>query len=136
MSDVTDGTNTPAALAQRAKRTSSENIATKKHCSCQLIKNIVVSKLHPKKQFSFTTAAHSGLRAIVPVGSYEKVMPLDILPTYLLKALEVDDLDEAEKLGMLELLEEDLALCDFVCPSKIDHGRNLRRNLIKIEKEG
>jgi len=63
-------------------------------------------------------------------------MPLDILPTYLLRALAVDDLEEAEKLGCLELVEEDLALCTFVCPSKIDHGQNLRRVLNLIEKEG
>ncbi|HOV24456.1 MAG TPA: NADH:ubiquinone reductase (Na(+)-transporting) subunit A, partial [Candidatus Marinimicrobia bacterium] len=48
----------------------------------------------------------------------------------------VDDLEEAEKLGCLELVEEDLALCTFVCPSKIDHGQNLRRVLNLIEKEG
>jgi Na+-transporting NADH:ubiquinone oxidoreductase subunit A len=63
-------------------------------------------------------------------------MPMDILPTFLLRSLEVDDIEEAEKLGCLELDEEDLALCTFVCPSKIDHGQNLRRNLTIIEKEG
>jgi Na+-transporting NADH:ubiquinone oxidoreductase subunit A len=63
-------------------------------------------------------------------------MPLDITINYLLRALAVDDIDEAEQLGCLELDEEDLALCTFVCPSKIDHGENLRRNLTKIEKEG
>jgi len=100
------------------------------------VKKIVASRFLPKKLFNFTTAAHGGERAIVPVGSYEKVMPLDILPTYLLRALAVDDIDEAEKLGCFELGEEDLALCTYVCPSKIDHGRNLRRNLTIIEKEG
>ena len=78
---------------------------------------------------------HGSRRAIVPIGSYEKVMPLDIMPTHLLRALEVDDIDEAEELGCLELDEEDLALCTFVCPSKIDHGVELRRNLTLIEKE-
>ena len=63
-------------------------------------------------------------------------MPLDILPNYLLRSLAVDVVEEAEKLGCLELDEEDLALCTFVCPSKIDHGINLRRNLTQIEKEG
>jgi Na+-transporting NADH:ubiquinone oxidoreductase subunit A len=100
------------------------------------IKNIVVSRFFPKRRFDFTTAAHGGKRAIVPIGSYEKVMPLDLLPTYLLRALAVDDIEEAEKLGCLELDEEDLALCTFVCPSKINHGENLRRNLTIIEKEG
>jgi len=100
------------------------------------VKNIFLSRLVPRRRFDFTTAVHGGERTIVPVGSYEKVMPLDVLPTYLLRALAVDDIDEAEKLGCLELGEEDLALCTFVCPSKIDHGENLRRNLTLIEKEG
>jgi Na+-transporting NADH:ubiquinone oxidoreductase subunit A len=63
-------------------------------------------------------------------------MPLDIVPTYLLRALAVDDVEEAEGLGCFELAEEDLALCAYVCPSKIDHGANLRRVLDIIEKEG
>jgi Na+-transporting NADH:ubiquinone oxidoreductase subunit A len=99
-------------------------------------KNIVLSRLSPHKRFNFSTATHGGGRAIVPVGAYEKVMPLDIMPTYLLKALAADDVEEAEKLGCLELDEEDLALCTFVCPSKIDHAMELRRNLTLIEKEG
>jgi Na+-transporting NADH:ubiquinone oxidoreductase subunit A len=88
-----------------------------------------------KKKYDFTTSTHGDLRAMVPVGAYEKVMPLDIIPTYLLKALAVNDIEEAEKLGCLELDEEDLALCTFVCQSKIDHGEALRRNLMLIEKE-
>jgi len=100
------------------------------------VKNVVLSKLQPRKTFDFSTNMHGGVRSIVPVGSYEKVMPLDILPTYLLRALAADDIDEAEKLGCLELDEEDLALCTFVCPSKIEHGQNLRRVLTLIEKEG
>jgi len=63
-------------------------------------------------------------------------MPLDIMPTFLLRALACDDIEEAEQLGCLELDEEDLALCTFVCQSKIDHGAALRRNLIVLEKEG
>lgn len=100
------------------------------------VKNIVASRLLKKRRFAFTTAQHGGRRSIIPSGSYEKVMPLDILPTYLLRALAVDDVEEAEKLGCLELEEEDLALCTFVCSSKIDHGRNLRRVLNLIQKEG
>lgn len=99
-------------------------------------KNILLSRLIPNKKLDLTTAQNGGKRAIVPIGSYEKVMPLDILPTYLLRALAVNDVDEAEKLGCLELVEEDLSLCTLVCPSKIDHGDHLRRNLNIIEKEG
>jgi Na+-transporting NADH:ubiquinone oxidoreductase subunit A len=99
------------------------------------IKNIMLSSLLPKKTFGFTTATLGDKRAIVPVGAYEKVMPLDIMATHLLKALAMDDIEESEKLGCLELDEEDLALCTFVCPSKIDHCEALRRNLTLIEKE-
>jgi Na+-transporting NADH:ubiquinone oxidoreductase subunit A len=100
------------------------------------VKNIMLSRLFPNRKFDFNTSTHGDHRAIVPVGAYEKVMPLDIMPTYLLRALAVDDVEEAEKLGCMELDEEDLALCTFVCQSKIDHGSELRRNLILIEKEG
>ena len=96
------------------------------------IKSVVM----PKKSLDFSTAIHGGHRAMVPVGSYEAVMPLDIIPSYLLRALAVNDIEEAEQLGCLELDEEDLALCTFVCPSKINHGENLRSNLTQIEKEG
>ena len=64
------------------------------------------------------------------------VYPLDVIPTYLLRAVAVEDVEEAEFLGCLELVEEDLGLCSYVCPSKIDHGENLRRTLTIIEKEG
>jgi len=99
-------------------------------------KNIMLSSIIPGKKFAFNTALHGGERAIVPLGSYEKVMPLDIMPTFLLRALASDDIEESEQLGCLELDEEDLALCTFVCQSKIDHGAALRRNLIVLEKEG
>lgn len=100
------------------------------------VKRVVLSRLNPKKRFDFHTAMFGGERAIVPIGSYEQVMALDLLPTHLLRALACDDIEEAEKLGCLELDEEDLALCSFVCQSKINHGENLRRNLTTIEKEG
>ena len=63
-------------------------------------------------------------------------MPLDILPTQLLRALIVGDTDMARQLGCLELDEEDLALCTFVCPGKYDYGPLLRETLNQIEKEG
>ncbi len=100
------------------------------------MKNIVLSKLIPGKRFDFTTSQHGGQRAIVPSGNFEKVMPLDIIPTYLLRALAVNDVEEAEKLGVLELDEEDVALCTFSCPSKLEYGPMLRENLTIIEKEG
>ena len=100
------------------------------------IKNIYLSKLFPGKKFSLSTNEHGSLRSMVPVGSYEAVMPLDLLPTQLLRALISKDWDGACDLGCLELDEEDLALCSFVCPSKIDYGPFLRDALESIEKEG
>lgn len=88
------------------------------------------------KLFNFTTSTNGSERAMVPVGQYEKVMPLDILPTQLLRALIVGDTDTAQKLGCLELDEEDLALCAYVCAGKYEYGPILRDNLTRIEKEG
>ena len=98
--------------------------------------NVFVSSLMPGRRFGLTTSQNGSPRAMVPIGSYEKVMPLDILPTMLLRALLVRDTDSAQRLGCLELEEEDLALCTFVCPSKYDYGPVLRANLSQIEKEG
>jgi Na+-transporting NADH:ubiquinone oxidoreductase subunit A len=90
----------------------------------------------PNKKFAFTTSTHGSERAMVPLGTYEKVMPLDILPTQLLRSLIYRDTDEAQQLGVLELEEEDLALCTFVCPGKYEYGSLLRESLATIEREG
>ena len=98
--------------------------------------NIFISKLFSGKKFDFTTTTNGSERAMVPVGSYEKVMPLDILPTQLLRAILVGDTEVAQQLGCLELDEEDLALCTFACPGKYEYGPILRDNLTRIEQEG
>ena len=90
----------------------------------------------PTRRFALNTSQNGSPRAMVPIGSYERVMPLDLLPTQLLRALIVGDTDEAQRLGALELDEEDLALCTFVCPGKYDYGPVLRERLEQIEKEG
>ncbi|MCP4754487.1 MAG: Na(+)-translocating NADH-quinone reductase subunit A [Proteobacteria bacterium] len=100
------------------------------------VKNVFLSKLIPGKKFAFTTSEEGNQRAMVPIGMYEKVMPLDIQPTFLLRSLIVEDTDKAQALGCLELDEEDLGLCTFVCPGKYNYGSILRKNLIRIEKEG
>jgi len=100
------------------------------------VKNVFLSKLFPGRKFAFTTSEEGNKRAMVPVGAYEKVMPLDIQPTFLLRSLIVEDTDKAQALGCLELDEEDLGLCTFVCPGKYDYGSILRNNLIRIEKDG
>jgi len=98
--------------------------------------NIFVSKLSPSRLFNFDTSTNGSPRAMVPVGNYEMIMPLDILPTQLLRYLIVGDTEMAQKLGCLELDEEDLALCSYVCAGKYEYGPILRDNLTRIEKEG
>lgn len=100
------------------------------------VMGIYTSRLSKDKIFDFTTTTWGSERAMVPIGSYERVMPLDILPTQLLRALIVGDTEIAQSLGCLELDEEDLALCTFVCPGKYEYGPILRDNLTRIEKEG
>ena len=98
--------------------------------------NTFVSKLIPGRKYAFTTSTHGSERAIVPIGMYERVMPMDIMPTFLIRALVVGDVERAEELGCLELDEEDLALCTFVCPGKTEYGPYLRETLTTIEREG
>ena len=95
-----------------------------------------LSHLSPKRLFNMTTTTNGSSRAMVPIGNYERVMPLDILPTLLLRDLISGDTDSAVTLGALELDEEDLALCTFVCPGKYDYGTILRNCLTTIQKEG
>lgn len=100
------------------------------------VKNLFLSKFLLKREYDFTTDEHGGKRNIYPSGDYEGVMPMDILPSFLLRALMIGDIEEAEKLGILELDEEDLSLCTFISPAKIDYGKVLRENLVRLEKEG
>jgi Na+-transporting NADH:ubiquinone oxidoreductase subunit A len=92
--------------------------------------------LSPKKLFGMTTTTNGSDRSMVPIGNYERIMPLDILPTLLLRDMISGDTDGAQSLGCLELDEEDLALCTYVCPGKYNYGPILRECLDQIEKEG
>ncbi|WP_062268823.1 Na(+)-translocating NADH-quinone reductase subunit A [Endozoicomonas arenosclerae] len=98
--------------------------------------NVLTSGLSRSKLFNFTTTTNGGERAMVPVGQYEEVMPLDILATQLLRSIVVGDTEMAQKLGALELEEDDLALCTYVCAGKYEYGPILRDNLTRIELEG
>jgi Na+-transporting NADH:ubiquinone oxidoreductase subunit A len=100
------------------------------------ITGIYLSKIFKPDRFRFTTTTYGSPRAMVPIGLYERVMPMDILPTFLLRALIVGDIERAEQLGVLELDEEDLALCTYVCSGKTNYGPLLRQNLEMIQKEG
>jgi Na+-transporting NADH:ubiquinone oxidoreductase subunit A len=95
-----------------------------------------LSHLFKGQLYNMTTSLNGGERAMVPIGNYEKVMPLDMEPTLLLRDLCAGDSDSAQRLGALELDEEDLALCTYVCPGKYEYGSLLRSCLDTIEKEG
>lgn len=88
-----------------------------------------------KKEYVVDARLNGGHRPIVNIGSWEKVFPLDILPTYLVRAIQANDLEEAIKLGLLEVTEEDVALCTFVDPCKIDVGEIIRQGLDMYERE-
>jgi len=90
---------------------------------------------HPKR-FAFSTTQNGRFSGMLPMRTFDRVMPLDILPSPLLRVLLVKDSEQAQALGCLELDEEDLALCSFVCPAKQDYGVALRLNLDQIEREG
>lgn len=96
---------------------------------------IYISKIKGLSNYAPTTSTNGSERAMVPVGAYEKIMPLDVMPTQLLRSLIVGDIEVAMQLGCLELDEEDLALCTYVCPGKYEYGPILRDNLTMIEKE-
>ncbi|MBT7335357.1 MAG: Na(+)-translocating NADH-quinone reductase subunit A [Gammaproteobacteria bacterium] len=95
-----------------------------------------LSKWLGEKNVKFTTTTNGSTRAMVPIGTYDAVMPMDILATQLMRSLLVGDLETAINLGCLELDEDDIALCTYVCPGKYEFGPVLRRVLEQIEKEG
>ena len=79
---------------------------------------------------------NGGPRPILPIGTYEKVMSPDFEATMLIRAIDMNDVEQAKLLGILEFGEEDVALCTYVCPGKIDYAPLLRRSLDKILLEG
>ena len=87
------------------------------------------SFLNPKKKYNLNTNTNGELRAFVQTGVFSKVLPMDILPTYLFKAILAEDYDEMEELGIYELVEEDVAICEFVDVSKNDLQKLLRKGL-------
>ena len=87
------------------------------------------------KHFRFSTRQNGTLRALVPINAWENVLPMDILPNPLYRSILAGDIEEMEKLGILECDEEDFALCSFACPSKIDLGSIIRKGLDLMEKE-
>ncbi|MDD3687819.1 MAG: Na(+)-translocating NADH-quinone reductase subunit A [Bacteroidales bacterium] len=94
-----------------------------------------LSGILPIGKFELDTNLHGGHRAYVVTGEYEKVCPLDIYPQLLIKAILANDIDKMEQMGIYEVIEEDLALCEFVCTSKNDIQEVLRDGLDLLRKE-
>ncbi|HQR21803.1 MAG TPA: Na(+)-translocating NADH-quinone reductase subunit A [Burkholderiaceae bacterium] len=99
------------------------------------VTNTVLGAFRRAHRFALSTTTNGSPRAMVPIGSYERVMPFDMLPTFLLRALITGDDQRAAELGALELDEDDVALCTYVCPGKTEYGPLLRAALDRIEKE-
>lgn len=97
---------------------------------------LFLSSLFPKKLYKFKALMNGSDRPIVPIGVYEEVLPHNFLPAMLLRNIVLMDTEKIQALGGLELDEEDLSLCSFVCPGKYDFGSLLRAGLTKIEVEG
>ncbi len=94
-----------------------------------------ISWLTPNKEYALDTNYHGAERAFVMTGEYEKVLPMDVYPMQLLKAILVEDIDLMEKLGIYEVAEEDFALCEFICTSKIEIQSIIRKGLDLMIKE-
>jgi len=98
------------------------------------VKPIFISAFKKRLEIPFITALWGGRRAIYPLGTYDQVMPMDIIATSLLKAISCGDTEKSKDLGCLELIEDDLALCSFVCPGKNEFAAPLREVLTAIEQ--
>ncbi|HJN63563.1 MAG TPA: Na(+)-translocating NADH-quinone reductase subunit A [Flavobacteriales bacterium] len=94
-----------------------------------------LSWLSPSKKYNLDTNMHGEERAYVMTGEYEKVLPMDIYPTHLIKAIMIEDVELMENLGIYEVSPEDLALCEFVCTSKIEVQSIIRQGLDLVRKE-
>lgn len=94
-----------------------------------------LSFLAPRKKYNADTNLNGGVRPFVVTGLYEKVVPMDIYPVYLLKAILAEDIDKMEQLGIYEVIGEDLALCEYVCPSKINVQEIVEKGINLMIKE-
>jgi len=98
--------------------------------------SLFLSKLTPNKKLAPNTDLNGEERAFVSTGEYEKLVPMDVLPVHLCKAILVEDIELMEQLGIYEVAPEDLALCSYICPSKIEFGDIIQKGIETMEKEG
>ncbi len=94
-----------------------------------------LSSLFPKKEYELNANMNGGEREFVMSGQYEKVVPMNVFPVFLLKAILANDVDKMEQLGLYEVIEEDFALCEYVCTSKIKVQSILRTGINTMIKE-
>ena len=99
------------------------------------VSSTFISKFLKNKKFKINTNTNGENRPFVVSGQYEKVLPMNIYPVQLIKAILIEDIDTMEELGIYEVSEEDLALCEFVCTSKINVQDILRRGLNLVKSE-
>jgi Na+-transporting NADH:ubiquinone oxidoreductase subunit A len=95
----------------------------------------LIKRLFPYKKYEPDTRILGGERALIMSGEYEKVFPMDILPEQLVRACITGELEKQENLGIYEVAPEDLALCEFVCTSKVEVQRVIREALDRLKKE-
>jgi Na+-transporting NADH:ubiquinone oxidoreductase subunit A len=95
-----------------------------------------LSRYFPRKEYIKDTRIHGGKRAFIQTGDYEKVLPMDIYPAFLVKSIMAGEIEDMIALGLFEVDDEDFALCTYICPSKIDFGDYIRRGLDILEREG
>ena len=99
------------------------------------ISRTLPSWLMPNKKYELNANLHGEERAFVVTGQYEKVLPFDIFPVHLLKSIMINDIEAMENLGIYEVVEEDFALCEVVCTSKIPVQETLRKGLNLMKEE-
>ena len=100
------------------------------------LSNTFISSAMKKVKADLKTGLNGSLRAIIPFGRWESVLPMDILPDFLVKSILAQDIDQMEKLGIYECDPEDFSLCAFACQSKIEVSAIIKNGLELIEKEG
>ena len=100
------------------------------------LSNTFLSKLISNKKSILTTKKNGSVRTIIPMGNWDNVLPMDILPEFLVKNILVNDVEMMEKLGIYECSPEDFALCSFICQSKVEVSKIIEEGLDMMEQEG
>ena len=93
------------------------------------------SWLMGKKEYTLDARVKGGERHMIMSNEYDRVLPMDIMPEYLIKAIIAGDIDRMEALGIYEVAPEDFALCEFVCSSKMELQRIVREGLDMLRRE-